>query len=125
MSNEEHRARARELLGALGLTRSILRPDSGKVELVASALAQAFQEGKAAQLPRAAVAGDWTTLSIRELARRCEILLAEEQEQPLPDNALIGCLCDCVRMTREFERFPPIRATEPPPSPPSSEADRE
>ena len=62
---------------------------------------------RVAEPKRAAVAGEYTTVSIRELARRCEILLAEEQEKPLPDNALIGCLCDCVRMTREFERWPP------------------
>lgn len=73
-----------------------------------------------AEPKRAAVAGEYTTVSIRELARRCEILLAEEQEKPLPDNTLVACLCDCVRMTREFERWPPgapLIQAEPAPSP--------
>jgi hypothetical protein len=58
--------------------------------------------------PRAAVGGEYTEGTIAELAQRCEVLIAEEQEKPLPDNALISVLCNTVRLTRECERFPPM-----------------
>jgi len=39
--------------------------------------------------------------TIAEHVRRAELLIAEEQEKPLPNNALIACLCDSVRLSRE------------------------
>jgi hypothetical protein len=52
-------------------------------------------------LPSGSVAGQYLSASIGDLVRRCEVHIAEEQERPLPDNALIGTLCDAVRFARE------------------------
>jgi hypothetical protein len=32
---------------------------------------------------------------------RCLICIADEQDKPLPDNALIAVLCDAVRLARK------------------------
>lgn len=47
------------------------------------------------------VAGRILSTSIATLVRRCAVLIRDEQEKPLPDNALIGALCDAVRVARE------------------------
>ena len=41
--------------------------------------------------------------SPEELINACKILLEEEQEKPLPNNALVAVLCDTVRMARQYE----------------------
>lgn len=56
------------------------------------------------ELPRVAVAGDYMTISIAEFRTRVDALLYEEQEKVLPDNALIGVLCEAVRLSRETAR---------------------
>jgi len=48
------------------------------------------------------IGGDTLSVSLNEFNRRAEILLADEQEKPLPDNALIAFLCDAVRLSREY-----------------------
>ena len=53
------------------------------------------------QLPE--VSGRVMTLSLAEFTHRCLVLLAEEQENPLPNNALISTLCEGVRLAREYE----------------------
>lgn len=37
-----------------------------------------------------------------EFERRCLICLAEEQDNLMPDNALIAVLCDGVRLARKY-----------------------
>ena len=34
---------------------------------------------------------------------RCLICIADEQDKPLPDNALIAVLCDAVRLARKCQ----------------------
>ena len=51
------------------------------------------------------VAGDHMRFSLREFVHRVETLLAEEQERPLPNNALIDMLCESVRLARENSRM--------------------
>ncbi len=41
--------------------------------------------------------------SIADFVRACEVLIADEQDKPLPDNGLIAVLCDAVRLTREMK----------------------
>jgi hypothetical protein len=60
-------------------------------------------EAQEADLP--AVAGDMLTTSLADFERRCQVHLAEEQSKPLPDNALIGTLCEAVRLSREFTLY--------------------
>lgn len=52
-----------------------------------------------------AVAGDYLPMPLAQFVQRAKVLLAEEQEKPLPDNALIGFLCDAVRLARENNRL--------------------
>jgi hypothetical protein len=51
------------------------------------------------------VAGDAMEKTIAEHVQACRVLLMEEQEKPLPNNALISVLCDSIRLTREQERL--------------------
>lgn len=50
------------------------------------------------------VAGVMMDRTINDFVRACRTLLRDEQEKIAPDSALIGVLCDAVRLTREFER---------------------
>lgn len=43
------------------------------------------------------------TLTLDEFKRRCAVHIAEEQAKSLPENSIIGLLCDAVRLTREYE----------------------
>src|SRR5574342_141651 len=48
------------------------------------------------------VAGERLTTSLWEFVQRCSVHIEEEQAKVLPDNALIGTLCDAVRLAREY-----------------------
>ena len=47
------------------------------------------------------IAGDRLPIPIGEFCRSCHALVAEEQAKVDPDNALIGVLCNAVRLARE------------------------
>ena len=49
------------------------------------------------------VEGRTMTISLADFEHRCRVLIAHEQEEPLPDNALISVLCEGVRLARAFE----------------------
>ena len=49
----------------------------------------------------AVVVGGVMQRSIAEFVRACEVLIAAETEKASPDTALIGVLCDAVRLSRE------------------------
>lgn len=73
-------------------------------------------EGEAVGKPVVSVAGDVMLTSIAQHVRRCSLLLADEQEKIAPDNALIACLCDSIRLTREHVNLATGRITSPSPS---------
>lgn len=54
-------------------------------------------------LPR--VAGRKLPTALYLHVRRALVIVAEEQRKPNPDSALIGVLCDSVRLTRELSDF--------------------
>ena len=57
------------------------------------------------------VAGRMVTGTLADLMRRAQRFLADEQDKPMPDNALIGVLCDTVRLVREHvdaQKRPPL-----------------
>ena len=76
-----------------------------KLEAVESerdaALARA-ETAEARNLP--AVGGSYVEGTLNGLAHRAQVHLGMEQENVLPDNALIAVLCDTVRLVREWER---------------------
>ena len=43
--------------------------------------------------------------SIAGFVIACRMCIRTEQEKPSPDNALIGVLCDALRLARESGRF--------------------
>jgi hypothetical protein len=47
------------------------------------------------------VCGDALSTSLAMFTRKAAVLLRGEQEKPLPDMALIGFICDAVRLARE------------------------
>lgn len=47
------------------------------------------------------VAGEMETTT-PDHVRQCLLLINEEQRKPNPDNALIGVLCDSVRLARKY-----------------------
>ncbi len=51
------------------------------------------------------VAGVHMERSIADFVRGCDVLIHEEQAFPIPDTALIGILCDAVRLAREHTRM--------------------
>lgn len=51
------------------------------------------------------VEGDFLPMPLAQFIQRAQVLLAEEQEKVAPDNALIGFLCDAVRLARENNRL--------------------
>lgn len=61
------------------------------------------QPSKAADDDLPSIAGRRMERSVADFVRACRVLIAEEQRKPLPDNALIGVLCDAVRYTRETD----------------------
>lgn len=79
-----------------------------------------LQRLRAAHEPRTLpeVAGDSLPTTLAQFEQRCKVLLADEQEKPSPDNALIGLLCDAVRLARENERMAKAGITPPPPATP-------
>lgn len=48
------------------------------------------------------VAGRAITRSLVDLHRAATACIVEENAKPLPDNAVIGVLCDTVRLIREY-----------------------
>lgn len=58
-------------------------------------------EGDRANRSLSIVAGEQMERSIADFTRACEVHILEEQYKPLPDNALIGLICDAVRLARE------------------------
>ncbi len=49
------------------------------------------------------VSGNHMTLTGGQYLLRAKFLLEEEQQKPNPDNALIGFVCESVRLWREIE----------------------
>jgi hypothetical protein len=47
------------------------------------------------------VAGDTLTTTLWQFEQRASVLLSDEQSKANPDNALIGFICDAVRLARE------------------------
>jgi hypothetical protein len=41
-------------------------------------------------------------ITFAQFELRCQHLIQEEQAKAFPDNALIGVLCDAVRLKREY-----------------------
>lgn len=68
---------------------------------------QDFLLQSSAHEPRALpeVGGDVLPTSLADFERACKMHLAEEQAKISPDNALIGTLCNAVRLARENERM--------------------
>jgi hypothetical protein len=60
---------------------------------------QRWAGGKEVNLPE--VAGDRLLVSHADFEQSCKVLLAEEQEKILPNNAIVSVLCDAVRLSRE------------------------
>jgi hypothetical protein len=54
--------------------------------------------------PTVVVGGQWMERSLVEFERACKLLLEAEQAKLAPDSALIGLLCDAVRLCRERDR---------------------
>ena len=51
----------------------------------------------------AQIGGNRLDISLAEFTTRAQHLIREEQEKPMPNNALISVLCDAVRLARENE----------------------
>lgn len=51
-----------------------------------------------------AVGGDLLEVTVGDHVQRCRVLIGEEQQKPNADSALIGVLCDSIRLAREFCR---------------------
>jgi hypothetical protein len=64
------------------------------------------------QLPE--VGGEMLPTTLAQFEQRCKVQLADEQRKPNPDNALIGLLCDAVRLARENESMAKAGITLPP-----------
>lgn len=47
------------------------------------------------------VSGNRLSTSLADFERSCLVQIAEEQQQSLPNNALINVLCEAVRLSRE------------------------
>ncbi len=62
------------------------------------------------------VAGERMERSLADFTRACEVQILDEQRSPACDTALIGVLCDAVRLAREYAALaaptPPPDATE-------------
>jgi len=54
------------------------------------------------------IAGDRMERSLAGFKQACGVLIAEEQERPLPNNALIGVLRDGVQLARELDERGPM-----------------
>lgn len=53
--------------------------------------------------PEELVEGRIMYCSLADFERACCIYIEMQLQQPTPDNALIGVLCDAVRLARETE----------------------
>src|SRR5215203_516521 len=60
--------------------------------------------------PKVSVAGAVLPMTIAEFERRCLVAIEELQQQPNFDSALLGLLCDAVRLAREFDQQPAVLA---------------
>ncbi len=61
--------------------------------------------------PEAMVAGERMERSLADFERACAVHIMEEQQQPCCDIALIGLLCDAVRLSREYAASATLRAS--------------
>jgi len=50
------------------------------------------------------VGGAFMERTLAEFVQACEVHIEEEQAKASPDSALIGLLCDAVRLAREHDR---------------------
>lgn len=82
--------------------REVMDHQSGKAAVVAVPAGSPPMEGQRIPDGLPIVAGDFMTTSISQHEQACRVLLMEEQEKPLPNNALIATLCESVRMGREY-----------------------
>lgn len=57
------------------------------------------------ETPAVQVAGDSLPVPLWQFEQRANVLLSDEQAKANPDNALIGFICDAVRLARENERL--------------------
>lgn len=73
--------------------------DEAVVEIVDRLTAAEARDGEA---PTATVAGDVMDRSLADFERACAVHIDDEQQKPAPDNALIGLLCDAVRLSMEY-----------------------
>ena len=80
------------------LTISVLIPDAAMKDAVF--IAKQALEGEMSELPE--VAGRHIEGSLEALERRAKFYIAEQQEKPSPDNALIALFCDTIRLCREY-----------------------
>ena len=53
---------------------------------------------------RRLVAGERMERSLDDFERACLVQIEEEQQKLLPDSALVGLLCDAVRLCRTERR---------------------
>ena len=53
---------------------------------------------------RRLVAGERMERSLDDFERACLVQIEEEQQKLLPDSALVGLLCDAVRLCRTVRR---------------------
>lgn len=44
-------------------------------------------------------------ITLAQFETRCQHLIQEEQQKPYCDNALIGVLCDAIRLKREYVEY--------------------
>ena len=98
----------------------LVKRRDGAIERNLRLSAHILKQGLADALARAdelealpVVAGRMVTGTLADLTRRAQRFLADEQDKPMPDNALIGVLCDTVRLVREHvdaQRCPPLEA---------------
>jgi len=53
------------------------------------------------KLPLPEVAGRYLTVSHAQFEQSIKVLMAEEQDKPSPNNALVSVLCEAIRLSRE------------------------
>jgi len=92
-------ARARKLEAYLEMSNATCRRRGKERDAAVAEIARLR-----GQLP--AVAGDLCLTSLNEFRERGQLLLKEEQEKPLPNNALIDFICNAIRLARETEPKP-------------------
>lgn len=65
---------------------------------------RADERAKFLAAPGSMVGGEYCEAAIADFRARADLLLALEQEKASPDNALLGFICNAVRISREYER---------------------